>query len=1084
MADKKRKIEFEITAKDTEFRRKLEEGKKAAQDVEKSGQKAASSLAQVAGAVGAAFAGSKVLGFFKGAVVEANKLENAMLKVSSTAKAMNQNIERSKQAAMDLASDGFMSANQAAQSLSNLMQTGLSLDQAKGFVEASKDITAFGNIIGDAAQATEDLTAGLLKGSSLVIDNASPALKSLSREYEKILQTQGKAAAAQFAYNKILKESSKFSGDAARSLETLTGAQKKFEAATSSLSAEIGKALQPVLKVLLDIATNVINKFTEWYNGLGKTAQTIVALTPIIATVAAAIAALLPLIATLAGAFGWIPLVIVALGALAAAIANVGKFRSAEDAAASYQKAKKEILGMGKELDRLNAIQKKTAEQELQSIKLKTELSERAKQLGTTYEALAADAKSYYDIAVKLQQLERAKAKREVGALGEGLIGGLGELQRQRADAIAALTRARQKGDREAQIDTKTQIAELDVAIKNQKAQIEATRKRFLDMDKEVKGDVAASNLGGGSGEMKGTEARFVETQRRLQEIERNRIYTMAKLEGDLAREGFVKGTAQYSQELQRRRDMARSDANLQVAQEKEKLRQVFAEYIEDETMMRQAALQQQTQNALRASQERLELELRQAGQNEALIQDAKEANEKRLQTIRKANARKEGHIMAEAIQRTLQGANIAASGFSQMLQARDIGSALSGQGGFLTGLSQLSPALSALGPMGGAVGAAGGIISTFTSLFGKSDEQRAREAEAQKRRDDEAKAILELQANYQKSMLALQEAEAKLPFENLARNQRLVDIQAQQRRLAGENETDVEAWRLQQRQVLLNEVMAKESSTIAGGRLFGDIQATPESLISFINERAGQSAAIAMAMGLGNSLQNVVGMNWTGAMNYITEIMRQLDSIRGQIPPELYNALRGPMQRTMDSFNWYISQTYDPNKNTVTSVDLSYFMGEANTLQSEITRDVGTAENLLSVIEQSQQTQLEIAANTKKTADALTLQGAREQRFIDIAGGGLRGFGQFMAGNIGVNTGAMTLPSGVSNTILATQQAKSIDEQMNAKLGDLVMIARDQARFLGEIAVNTGRMAGANVTGSPSEFEVLERLKAYEARS
>ena len=87
-----------------------------------------------------------------------------------------------------------------------------------------------------------------------------------------------------------------------------------------------------------------------------------------------------------------------------------------------------------------------------------------------------------------------------------------------------------------------------------------------------------------------------------------------------------------------------------------------------------------------------------------------------------------------------------------------------------------------------------------------------------------------------------------------------------------------------------------------------------------------------------------------------------------------------------------------------------------------------------------------------------------------------------------GVQTCALPicLPSGVSNTILASQAAKTVEEKSLDRLTEILNVNKDMAKFLGEIAVNTGRMAngGANITGTPTEFDNLATLEKYASRS
>jgi hypothetical protein len=476
-------VKFKIGYDSAAVEKGLKDDEKKASEA---GKKVGSNFSNAFQAVVGAGAMVGLKAFFSRAESEFNRLEGAMKRVESIAKGFGRNVELAKKNVNELADEGFLNLTQAASGYADAIALGFDEKQARKFIGALSDIAAYQNTIGNGAEAVTSGLAGLLSNSAEKVENIGVPVKILNQEYNKNIATMGKAAALQKFYNGILKESEKFQGDAARSTQTLAGAQASYNAAVEKSFQTIGKGLEPILKRVYAVLTDLANKFSEWFSGLGDTTQQILILTPVFATLASIITALIPVVATMGGAFAWVPAVIVGIGLLSAALANIGKAKSADRIADEYQKARDAILKTGQELDRLNAIQNKTAEQELKSIQLKRELTEKAKLLGTTYEALAKDAGSYYEIAQKIAKLERAKARREVGALGEGLIGGLGDLKRQRDEATALMAQARVRGDREAYSDLQLRRAELNVQIKNQEAEITKTKKRFDDLDKDV----------------------------------------------------------------------------------------------------------------------------------------------------------------------------------------------------------------------------------------------------------------------------------------------------------------------------------------------------------------------------------------------------------------------------------------------------------------------------------------------------------------------------------------------------------------------------------------------------------------------
>ena len=151
--------------------------------------------------------------------------------------------------------------------------------------------------------------------------------------------------------------------------------------------------------------------------------------------------------------------------------------------------------------------------------------------------------------------------------------------------------------------------------------------------------------------------------------------------------------------------------------------------------------------------------------------------------------------------------------------------------------------------------------------------------------------------------------------------------------------------------------------------------------------------------------------------------------------------------------------------------------------LGAEFKNDVSTAENLISVIEQGNQTQLEIAKNTKETAQALTLEKDRSAAFIDIAGGGIRGFGQLLAGTYGLNSNALQIPKGLSNAMLASVGTKSLEQQGVEAMQKMLSVNMDMRELLAEIAINTNRGFG-DVSGSLSESDLLTKLQSFKDRS
>jgi hypothetical protein len=1024
--------------------------------VEKKGKEAASSIGSAFSAIAGALAGAKIVSAFQSAIAQAGKLEQSMLKVASTARSMGESTSKAQKAAMDLAQDGFLSASQAAQTLSNLMATGLNVDQAKKFITASKDITSFGNTIGNAAQATEDLSLGLLRGSALVIDNASPALKSLANKYQQLVDTQGKSAAALYAYNEITKTASKFQGDAARYMDTATGAQARYTAATDAASAAIGKSLQPALKGLYQTLTSMVEGFTKWFSGLNEGTQTILVM-------GVGLVALVPVISAVNGALALIALnpvtltIMAIVGAMVALVAVMSQFnKSGADIVKAYKEQKTALEELGDKVKELEKTNKRTLDQEKELIDSKEKLRAKAKELGLNYD----------DLVKKLGSVEKALKAVDTAAKMSA--------SKEISDKLAALKTAEER------TAASPRLYKFAAAVVPGAAGLDPERFAKLAPEERTRLEKAAKEIweepvdakkkADAPTGAKRTEQRFLESQEKLKEIELNRIATIAKAES-------IKDV----DERKRRQMRAYEDAELLAKAEVNSLRSAYAEYIEDKAMADKLALDKQTDDAIRAV--RLQEE---AGE---LLKEQAEA---RIQKIREANARKAAQIGAQSVVNTLTAANNIVSAVRQ---------GPAGAGGILSGAGELGGALQNMGIMarggtsaklletaglvGPFVGIATTLMSGISGLFGKSDEERAKEASEQKQRDEEAKALLELQANYQKSMLALQEAAAKLPFENLARQLRLVDIESQKQILAGGDVDAINKQRLSGRLSAMQGVLSSQGGVIGGGQLFGNVGSTPDELIKFLSDSAALRNVLGPLIGIGQGggdysagkagliEQALQSLGYSGSYDNRLGAARQ--SLGLGLPGEQYDA-SGVTSKDKLAFAAYL-EAVNPTNNLLEQ------------LLSEFSTDTGIAENLLSVIEQSLQTQQEIAGSTKKTAENTSrLTKMNENNILDLVGGGIRGFGSFFRGAfnsvdslVNPRMPALATPSAISSSLSVASLTRSWQDRAADGIENLVKIQTEALRLLAEIALNTD--AQGQVQGSMTSAQLQDIMANIRSR-
>jgi hypothetical protein len=192
-------------------------------------------------------------GFMK-AVDESIKLQNALIGLTTVAKAFGAGAVEAKQAALSLAEDGLMTISEASTALKNLLATGFSLPEAVNLMNAFKDAAAFGRQGSlDFGQAIIGASEGLKNQNSLLVDNVgitknlSVILKEAGYSMSDLAKVTTDANVRQALYVGILKEASAFSGDAARAANTLGGSYSKMQVSSKLLFATVGEALTPAI---------------------------------------------------------------------------------------------------------------------------------------------------------------------------------------------------------------------------------------------------------------------------------------------------------------------------------------------------------------------------------------------------------------------------------------------------------------------------------------------------------------------------------------------------------------------------------------------------------------------------------------------------------------------------------------------------------------------------------------------------------------------------------------------------------------------------------------------------------------------
>lgn len=185
------------------------------------------------------------------------QMENSMIGLGTVARAFNQDIDKTKQAARDLAADGLMSVADAANSLKNLLGAGFNLDEAIKLMNGFKDSAAF-NRQGTLAfgEAIEGATQGIKNQNSILVDNAgitknlSIILKEAGYSIQDLGNVQSDANVRAALYNGLLKEMSVFQGDAAKASDTLGGSISQTKTSIFNMKALIGEQFAPVVKLI------------------------------------------------------------------------------------------------------------------------------------------------------------------------------------------------------------------------------------------------------------------------------------------------------------------------------------------------------------------------------------------------------------------------------------------------------------------------------------------------------------------------------------------------------------------------------------------------------------------------------------------------------------------------------------------------------------------------------------------------------------------------------------------------------------------------------------------------------------------
>lgn len=188
------------------------------------------------------------------------QFSNALIGLSSVARAFGVDVDAAKNAARQLSADGLMPLKDSAAGLKNLLASGFNLDQSVQLMNAFKDSAAFGRqgalSFGDAIRSA---TEGVKNGNSILVDNAgvtknlSQILKEAGFSAQDLSRASTDAGVRMALFNGILKETRAQTGDAERLTMTYTGQVSRLSTAYNSVLATMGAAITENKSVALAI---------------------------------------------------------------------------------------------------------------------------------------------------------------------------------------------------------------------------------------------------------------------------------------------------------------------------------------------------------------------------------------------------------------------------------------------------------------------------------------------------------------------------------------------------------------------------------------------------------------------------------------------------------------------------------------------------------------------------------------------------------------------------------------------------------------------------------------------------------------
>lgn len=194
-------------------------------------------------------------GMFYGLINEGKKaidtneqVQNSVRGLAAVARYSGEDIGKSLDASMKLASDGLINVQEASQSLQNLLSRGYSLEESVNILNRLKDAAAFNRQSHlSMGEAVKSATEGLKNENSILVDNAgvtknvSVMWKEYAKEHGISVDKLTLAQKRQAEYNGIMKETEAQVGNAKLAIEGITGAKTKMREEVFKLRNALGE---------------------------------------------------------------------------------------------------------------------------------------------------------------------------------------------------------------------------------------------------------------------------------------------------------------------------------------------------------------------------------------------------------------------------------------------------------------------------------------------------------------------------------------------------------------------------------------------------------------------------------------------------------------------------------------------------------------------------------------------------------------------------------------------------------------------------------------------------------------------------